>query len=388
MIRQHPDRVRSLEWHEPGVTLGEVLSELTRLHARLGRYETESEEEHPHPRNCVMNLVAMPSSREEATAVQEAGAQLSSHHPMRLLVLLLEAAHNTPRLDAWIRTEAHELPGGMPIQFEMVRLRVTGQAALEPTSLVEPLLVPDVSTYLWWHGTPPMGAPHFRHVLELVDALIVDSATFERPLISTIELAELAEQRAPRTGVFDLQWGRLGSWRETLAQFFAPGDRRPFLEGINGVGIDYVGEARGNRVGAALLTGWVASTLGWRLQRAAGGTGGIVEAFYTAPRGHPVEVSFRSVSARDLREGEVAAIRTQSAAAGRTSAFALERDLEHRGRARVQIDIGERETYSEWRPVESPGEAELLVEMIPTGRRDPVYLAALAHAAELLRALR
>ena len=388
MIRQHPERVRSLEWHEPGVTLGEVLAELTRLHVRLGRHDSGEPEEHPQPRNCVMNLVFVAPSTEEAIRVQEAGAELATHHPMRLLVLLLEPAHNRPRVDAWIRSEAHELPGGMPIQFETVRLRVTGSAAVEPASLVEPLLVPDVPTYLWWHGTPPIAEPAFRQVLELADALIVDSASFERPFVSTIELAELAESEAGRTGFFDLQWGRLRPWRETLAQFFTPAERRPLLAGINGVGIDYVGEGRGNRVGAALLSGWVAATLGWKLQRAAAGAGGVVEAFFTAPLGHPVEVAFRSVAAEDLHEGEVAAMRVEAAAQGRTCALAVERDLERRGRARLQVDLGESDSYSEWRPIESPTEAELLVEMIPVGRRDAIYVDALGRAAELLRAFR
>jgi glucose-6-phosphate dehydrogenase assembly protein OpcA len=387
MIRQHPDRVRSLDWHEPGVTLGEVLTELTRLHVRLGRHDA-GDDEHPHPRNCVMNLVFIASTTDEAMRVQDAGAELSAHHPMRLLVLLLEPAHNATRVDAWIRSEAHELPGGMPIQFETVRLRVTGTSAEEPASLVEPLLVPDVPTYLWWHGTPPVADAPFRQVLQLVDSLIVDSASFERPFISTIELAELAVTEADHTGIFDLQWGRLRPWRETLAQFFTPADRRPYLGGINGLGIDYVGEGRGNRVGAALLTGWVSSMLHWTLRRAVAGQGGVVQAFFTAERGHPVEVSFRSVHADDLREGEVAAVRVEAAALGRTCAFAIERDLEHRGRARIQIDLGELDSYSEWRPMETPTEAELLVEMIPGGRRDAVYVDALQEAGQLLRAFR
>ncbi len=370
------------------MTLGEVLAELTRLQAQLARSEATSAEEHSQARNCVMNLVAFASTEEEAEQVQEAAAHLSAHHPMRLVVLVLEPAHNISRLDAWIRSEAHELPDGMPIQCETVRLKVTGTAALEPVSLVEPLLVPDLPSYLWWHGTPPLAQASLRQVLDLVDALIVDSSSFERPFISTIELAELARAHADRIGLFDLQWGRLEPWRESVAQFFTPADRRPFLAGINGVGIDYVGEGRGNRVGAALLTGWLAATLRWTLQRAAAGQGGLVQSFFAAERGHPVEVSFRSIPAAGLREGEVAAIRVTAAAQGRTAALSLERDIEGQKRARLTIEIAELDSYSEWRPMESRGEAELLLQMIPTGRRDAIYLDALREAGDLLRALR
>jgi glucose-6-phosphate dehydrogenase assembly protein OpcA len=388
MIRPHPEHVRNLEWQEADVSLGEVLVALTRLQAELGRHDAATDEVHVPSRNCVMNLVAFASTMAEAERVQDAAAQLSADHPMRMLVLVLEPAHNVSRLDAWIRSEAHELPDGMPIQCETVRLRVTGTATLEPAALVEPLLMPDLPSYLWWHGTAPLAQPSIRQMLDLVDALIVDSSTFERPFISTIELADLARSNAATVGLFDLQWGRLQPWRETVAQFFTPADRRPFLAGINGVGVDYVGEGRGNRVAAALLTGWLASTLHWKLQRAAAGQGGLVQAYFIAEGGHPVEVSVRSVPVGGLHEGEVAAIRLNAAAEGRTGAMSMERDLEGHKRARLQIDIGELDSYSEWRPIESRGEAELLLQMIPAGGRDAVYLDALREAADLLRALR
>jgi glucose-6-phosphate dehydrogenase assembly protein OpcA len=387
MIRP-PGSVRTLEWEDAGVTLGEVLAELTRLHARLTHSDAPSEEARAQARNCVMNLVAFANSTSEVRAVQDAGAQLSAHHPMRLIVLVLEPARSVSRLDAWIRSEAHELPDGMPIQCETVRLKVTGPAVTEPAALVEPLLVPDLPTYLWWHGTPPLGQGSMRQVLKLVDALIVDSSTFERPFIATLELAELARSNLNDVGLFDLQWARLEPWREIVAQFFIPADRRPFLAGINGVGVSYVGEGRGNRVGAALLAGWLASTLGWKLQRAAAGQGGLVQAFYTSERDHPIEVSFRSIPAGGLHEGEVAAIRVIAAAGGRTASLGLERDIEGQRRARLQLDIGELDSYTEWRPMVSRADAELLLRMIPAGPRDAIYLDALQGAAELLRALR
>src|SRR5260370_38165406 len=81
----------------------------------------------------------------------------------------------------------------------------------------------------------------------------------------------------------DLHWARLDPWRETIAQFFAPVARRSFLSGITSVGIDYTGEGRGNRIPSSVLVGWIASALGWKLQRPTGGPGGV------AARPHPAE---------------------------------------------------------------------------------------------------
>ena len=387
MARQHPDRVRTLEWHEPGVTMPEVVSELTRMHATLGRHGREAgDDSHPHPRNCVMNLVAVVPDAAAVDRVERVARDLAAQHPLRLLTLQLETAHNVDRLDAWITTEAHELPSGMPIQAEMVRLHVTGTAAAEVETLVEPLLVPDVPAFLWWLGSPPTSGDDFRRLLEVVEVLIVDSASFERPFITTLELADVAPTIESGIVIADLQWGRLHAWRELLAQIFTPIDRQAFLGGIGGVGIDYVGEGRGNRVAAALLTGWVASRLGWRLVRAAAGEGGIVVGHYEH-RGHSLEVNFRSVAVSELVEGELSAVRVEASAGGSTLGLELVRDPERRSRVRMRMRMGELEALEEWRPIDTPTEAELLVELV-VQRRDAVYAEALDQAADLLRAFR
>ena len=51
------------------------------------------------------------------------------------------------------------------------------------------------------------------------------------------------------------------------------------------------------------------------------------------------------------------------------------------------IDIGGSETLRHVQRVESEDEATLLLELLSTGARDPVYTRSLASAAELMRAL-
>src|SRR5207247_10671327 len=114
--------------------------------------------------------------------------------------------------------------------------------------------------------------------------LVVDSAQFERPYHTFRGLSALLNVAHHRLGLADLQWARLKPWRETIAQFFTPRDRRSFLGGIAEVGVDYEGDGRGNRIAAALITGWMATALGWNLKRAAAGPGGDVVAYYEERR--------------------------------------------------------------------------------------------------------
>lgn len=379
------ERIR-LEWEGSGVTLTDVLGQLTRLHSELGRRAGTEGDGHPHPRNCVMNLVAVVPDPAAARRVQEAGSALSELHPLRVLALEVEPAHHAERLDAWIAVEAHEVAGGRPIQAEVIRLHVKGSAAEHVAPLLEPLLVPDVPTFLWWLGTPPLGARWFEALLHAVDVLVVDSASFERPFLTTIELAARAERLQQGSAVADLQWARLESWRELVAQVFAPADRRPFLDGMSALGVDYTGEGRGNRVAAALLTGWVAARLGWRLLRAVGGAGGTVVAHFESGAGG-VEVRYRSVPAAGLAEGELSAVRLEASGRGTTFRATLERDRGPLSRVRTELAIGEAVPLEDWRPVDVPSEPQLLLALAGQPR-DPVFPPALRQAAELLRALR
>ena len=53
-----PDRVRTLEWQSEDTTMAEIVGQLSRMSARLAHGEA-GDDEHPHPRNCVMNMVAL-----------------------------------------------------------------------------------------------------------------------------------------------------------------------------------------------------------------------------------------------------------------------------------------------------------------------------------------
>jgi hypothetical protein len=110
-----------------------------------------------------------------------------------------------------------------------------------------------------------------------------------------------------------------------VAQFFMPYDRRQFLSGITEVGIDYAGQGRGNRIAATMITGWIASSLGWRLLRATAGSGGVVNVRYMLDH-RSVEVHFRSVPKEHLANGELSAIRIAGISGGQTFRLTVLRD--------------------------------------------------------------
>jgi glucose-6-phosphate dehydrogenase assembly protein OpcA len=64
----------------------------------------------------------------------------------------------------------------------------------------------------------------------------------------------------------DLNWSRITPWRELIAQCFDSPDRRPYLDRLSEVRIEYEQDSARlvtQRAQALLLTGWLASRLGW-----------------------------------------------------------------------------------------------------------------------------
>ena len=325
----------ALDWRGKDVTIGQVLAALNDIRRKFAQAQA-GDDEHPHPRNSVMTLIAVVSSEAEERHAQKTCIAIASHHPSLAIVLREQADVTAGRIDAAITT-----PSAPPAEYELVTLHVPGAAGEHLAALVDPLLVSGVPTYLWWLATPRFGSKELRDAVQIADALVVDSSRFDRPYHSFIALADLTAHAHRRLGLADFQWVRLAAWRESLAQFFAPADRRRFMSGIAEIGIDYVGEGRGNRIAAALLIGWFASALGWKLKRATGGAGGVVSAQFVAEEWRVVDVAFRSVPKAGLAQGEVGAVRIAGAAAGTTFSLSVQRNPERPRKASPDIGAGE-----------------------------------------------
>jgi hypothetical protein len=168
------------------------------------------------------------------------------------------------------------------------------------------------------------------------------------------------------------------------------------------MGIDYAGEGRGNRIAASFVTGWMASALGWELQRAVAGSGGVVVARYRTGR-RTVEVNFRSVPKQGLAAGELSAVRVNGMASGTSFQLTVQRDPERPRASRVEytgprerrrpdtsqvlltmIEIGGGEPLRHVQQVDREDEAALLLDLLASGTHDSVFNRSLAAASELM----
>ena len=386
-------------WHGEDVTIGDVLTALDDIRVKFARAEAGDDDEHVHPRNCVMTLIGIAHDDQYEKVASLATQAIGMEHPAQAIVIREEAPLSGERLEAWITTDVRRPEVACAVECELITLHVKGPAEHHLAALLDPLLVSGVPTYLWWLGTPPFGKRELLEALRICDGLVVDSAEFEQPYTSFQRMSGMLKLAYHRMGLADLQWSRLRPWRETIAQFFSPVERRPFLSGISEVGVDYAGDGRGNRIVASLVTGWMASALGWKLRRATGGSGGVVVAHYDSG-GRTVEVEFRSVARPGLVPGELSTVRIAGVSGGTSFRLAIHRNPprgrgadvdfpERRGQdtARVlltMIEIGEGEPLRHVQQLESEDEVSLLLDLLSTGTHDEVFNRSLAAASALM----
>lgn len=259
MSSSQPNLSHTLRWSGDNVDLTTVDRQMNQLRKELSRQMDDVSPVVTH----VFNLVVYTDSAHLAEQISTDLASVSRRHPSRAIILIADRWHEESPIDAEVRLLcAAQKGGGPPLCFEQVFVTVQGRAADHLSSVVVPLLIPQVPTYLWWPGQPLFGHRLFHRLLASADQLVVDSGQFQSPGDGLNDLARLC---SGRYGVNDLNWARLKPWREIIAQFFDAPQVTPYAHAIRCISMAF-GSGQGaygkSTAGLLLILGWVASELG------------------------------------------------------------------------------------------------------------------------------
>jgi len=171
-------------------------------------------------------------------------AGLAERHPSRTILLVPEPGRRSGvEADAAIRD--FEIPGGREVLSEVIELRLRGEVARHPASVVLPLLISDLPAFCRWRGQPDWGSPALAELVDVCDRLVVDSSEWR----SVPSAYQLLATLFPRVAVSDIAWRRTLHWRAALA------DRWPGIRAVERVTVE------GPAADAQLLAGWLRSRL-------------------------------------------------------------------------------------------------------------------------------
>jgi glucose-6-phosphate dehydrogenase assembly protein OpcA len=218
-------------------------------------------------RACTLTLIICVESDEAAEEVNNLVAEVTRQNPCRAIIMMLEPEASPSGLEAWISAHCHvPVAGEKQVCSEQITIRARGEAVQGLASVVLPLTVSGLPIFLWWRAGDFSPPPYFDQILRLTQHVIVDTARFSPSGTHLQELAAWLHKFAGRIQLTDLNWSRITPWRDLIAQCFDSPDRRPYVDRLSEVRIEYEQDSARlvtQRAQALLLTGWLASRLGW-----------------------------------------------------------------------------------------------------------------------------
>jgi glucose-6-phosphate dehydrogenase assembly protein OpcA len=225
----------------PASSLRELERELAELRAASAEPGAP-----PRLRASVMTHIAWVPERwfEQATATL---AGLAERHPSRTILLLPRPDDPSDELEGEVDLRCFVRGGEQrEVCSEVITLRLCGQRASAPASIVTPLLVSDLPVFLRWRGPLPFGAPELEQLVGVADRLVVDSREWPAAQADLARLPELFD----RIAVSDISWARTEPWRAAVADLWP------------GVAEASALRAAGPENEALLLRAWLAARLG------------------------------------------------------------------------------------------------------------------------------
>ena len=143
------------------------------------------------------------------------------------------------------------------INADRIEIACGGMHPDDVRSLVQGLMIPEIPSVLWWTGDEIVDQPLFDPLIDIVDALVIDSSGSRTDDRTIRDLSEFSARR-PTVALRDLAWMRLRPWQDMIAHFFDDPNLMEELFAIRKLEI-----VSGSEAEALYLGGWLASRLGW-----------------------------------------------------------------------------------------------------------------------------
>jgi glucose-6-phosphate dehydrogenase assembly protein OpcA len=300
--------------------------------------------------------------------------QVGRYHASRLVVLSYEPRRDRLDARATIASDGDPDSGQLALLRETVIVRLGDRHLDDLPTIADPLVVTDLPTLLWSpHGHPEA----VDALLGLAQATLLDS--IDEPDHSPAgqrAAIDRASALSERLYVVDLAWLRSTPWRERVATVFDPAPMRRELGRLEAVTVRHHPDSG---VAALLLIGWLASRLGWSLERSQIAPSGAEGTLRGSAGGSDRDIELKLVAAPELEVPGLAGVELCAA-----SGLRMRLDRGPGGlRARRRDADGRERTWTLLGA--SRGEGGILGEGIRQALlRDPTYGAALAAAQAML----
>lgn len=216
---------------------------------------------------CLFNLIVYSHEPRRTEYLKEVVKMIVSQFPCRIIFIQCNRDSKENKLN--IKTSTSNATEENNIVSDQIFIEASGQEINKVYFLLLPLFVPDLPVYLLWGQDPTSEYTILPHLQQFATRLIIDSeATADLQMFSRdIE----NRMKASSIQIVDMNWSRIGGWREVIAHIFDSQERFHQLTSVKKMEIFY-----NNRPSnlflhpdtqAIYLQAWLASRLGWEYQK-------------------------------------------------------------------------------------------------------------------------
>lgn len=336
----------------------------------------------------VANLMVFTHRDAQLDEVDRTIPEVTSSHPSRVLVIVGDREGEDRDIEFHVGTycETNKAAVNANLSCEQAILKAYGQFVIELPSAVLPLLVSDLSTFLWWPQDIERGDDVFQKLTGASDRLIVDSLEFKDPVAGLREMYRLIEEEyVAHCGVSDLNWARLTFWRELLADFFDVPSYYKFLDHVTHVKIGYFAPEADARpsVQALLFMGWLASRLNWQHKQTVSIKSGSQTFRFLDDTKQTIEVTLSPVNHDNAKPGRLIEVTLESRA-DNPAVFKVSRSSDGLHLI-TEAEVGDEVRRGRVLPVRNRSLAQLIVREMEILCNDDIYREAIIAIAELTK---
>jgi len=217
-----------------------------------------------HP--CLSNLVIYTEDKGDEGLMTETIAEYVVKHPCRVILAVAQPRSGQTALESAVSAHTYSDGSGKSVTCDQITLNASGAAVKELASAVQPLLVADLPTYIWWRGIFLTQRLLVEQFFTFADRFIYDGVNWTNLHFTVLQVADFISKYDDKVAFTNFNWSRLRPWRESIADFFDAGMYEKEVWDLQQVRVDFMslpGSEEGYQFRALLIVAWLAVQLEW-----------------------------------------------------------------------------------------------------------------------------
>lgn len=217
-------------------------------------------------RACLFNIIIYTHGPERTNYFKEIIKMVAQEFPCHIIFIQTDNSSKDNSLK--ISVSSKQESNGNLMVCDQVLIEASGADLERIPYLILPMFIPDLPIYLVWGEDPTIENKLFNLLKDLVKRVIFDSeSTSDLTKFAKNILEELEKERLE---IVDMNWARIGGWRDVLAQTFDSPERLEQLATAFHINIIYNNLPNKESTHPAnrtiYLQAWLASRLNWKFQ--------------------------------------------------------------------------------------------------------------------------